>query len=217
MEATPAKIAEQLLKIKAVQLRPENPYRWASGWRSPVYCDNRLTLSYPALRAAVTTALVELVQGEHPEATGVAGVATAGIPQGAWVADRLGLPFIYIRSEAKKHGMGNQIEGRLQEELRYVVVEDLISTGGSSLAAVKALQAANGHVAGVVAMFDYGFPHAIRAFQEAGVACHSLVKLDDLLAKAVEMHYIQPAEMALVQEWRADPVAWTAKVEAMAT
>ena len=113
METSTTKIAEQLLKIKAVQLRPENPYRWASGWRSPVYCDNRLTLSYPAFRSEITDALVEIIQKNYPQASGVAGVATAGIPQGALVADRLGLPFIYIRSEAKKHGMGNQIEGRL--------------------------------------------------------------------------------------------------------
>jgi orotate phosphoribosyltransferase len=216
MEASATKIAEQLLKIKAVQLRTENPFRWASGWRSPVYCDNRLTLSFPAFRAEITAALVAMIRKKYPQATGVAGVATAGIPQGALVADRLGLPLIYIRSEAKKHGMGNQIEGRLQPELNYVVVEDLISTGGSSLAAVKALHDAGGQAVGVAAVFDYGFSHAAAAFQEANVDCQSLVKLDDLLAKAVENQYIQPAEMEVIQEWRRDPVAWTAKIEAMA-
>jgi orotate phosphoribosyltransferase len=216
MEATPAKIAEQLLKIKAVQLRPENPYRWASGWRSPVYCDNRLTLSFPEFRSMITEAIVVMVRAHFPQVGGVAGVATAGIPQGALVADRLGLPLIYIRSEAKKHGMGNQIEGRLQPELTYIVVEDLISTGGSSLAAVRALREAGGKAAGIAAVFDYGFPHSVAAFQEADVTCHALVKLDDLLAKAVEMHYIQPAEMAVIQEWRRDPVAWTAKIDAAA-
>ncbi len=210
MEATSAKIAEELLKIKAVRLQPENPFTWASGWRSPVYCDNRLTLSYPALRAVVTEALVALIQKNYPHATGVAGVATAGIPQGALVADRLGLPYIYIRSEAKKHGMGNQIEGRLQPELNYVVIEDLISTGGSSLAAVQALRAAGGQVAGIAAMFDYGFGHSVTAFGEADVRCHALVGLNDLLAKAVEISYIQPVEMAVIQDWRKDPVAWTA-------
>jgi orotate phosphoribosyltransferase len=211
METTAAKIAEQLLIIKAVRLQPENPFTWASGWRSPVYCDNRLTLSFPTLRADVTTALVALIQKNYPQATGVAGVATAGIPQGALVADRLGLPYIYIRSEAKKHGMGNQIEGRLQPELNYVVIEDLISTGGSSLAAVQALRAAGGQVAGIAAMFDYGFPHSAAAFGEADVTCHALVGLQDLLAKAVEIQYIQPVEMAVIQDWRKDPVAWTAK------
>lgn len=213
MENLNTNIAEELLKIKAVQLRPGDPYRWASGWRSPVYCDNRLTLSYPALRHAITTALVELIGRHYPGASGVAGVATAGIPQGALVADRLGLPFIYIRSEAKKHGMGNQIEGRLELDRHYVVVEDLISTGGSSLAAVRALKAAGGQVLGVAAMFDYGFPQAAEAFMQEGLPCHALVGLEQLLAKAVEIHYIQPRELELVQDWRRDPVAWTARVE----
>ena len=216
METSTTKIAEQLLKIKAVQLRPENPYRWASGWRSPVYCDNRLTLSYPAFRSEITDALVEIIQKNYPQASGVAGVATAGIPQGALVADRLGLPFIYIRSEAKKHGMGNQIEGRLQPELNYVVVEDLISTGGSSLAAVKALREGGGKAVGIAAMFDYGFSHSVVAFEDADLECNAIVKLDDLLAKAVEIHYIQPGEMEVIQAWRKDPVAWTAQIEAAA-
>lgn len=217
MEAFATKIAEQLLKIKAVQLRPENPYRWASGWRSPVYCDNRLTLSYPAFRAEITEALVALILKNYRHASGIAGVATAGIPQGALVADRLGLPFIYIRSEAKKHGMGNQIEGRLQPELSYVVIEDLISTAGSSLAAVTALRSAGGTALGIAAMFDYGFDHAKSACAAADVACFPIVTLDVLLAKAVEIHYIQPGEMEVIQEWRADPVAWTAKIDAVAS
>ncbi|MFN8393599.1 MAG: orotate phosphoribosyltransferase [Bacteroidia bacterium] len=216
MENSSTNIAEELLKIKAVQLRPGDPYRWASGWRSPVYCDNRLTLSYPALRSAITSALVELIRERYPDTTGVAGVATAGIPQGALVAEKLGLPFIYVRSEAKKHGMGNQIEGRLETERKYVVIEDLISTGGSSLLAISALKAAGGQVLGVAAMFDYGFPHAIEAFKQAEVPCHALVGLEQLLAKAVEIHYIQPRELEVVKEWRQDPVAWTAKVESQA-
>ena len=216
MENSSTNIAEELLKIKAVQLRPGDPYRWASGWRSPVYCDNRLTLSYPALRSAITSALVELIRQRYPDTTGVAGVATAGIPQGALVAEKLGLPFIYVRSEAKKHGMGNQIEGRLETDRKYVVIEDLISTGGSSLLAISALKAAGGQVLGVAAMFDYGFPHAIEAFKQAEVPCHALVGLEQLLAKAVEIHYIQPRELEVVKEWRQDPVAWTAKVEAQA-
>ena len=216
MENSSTNIAEELLKIKAVQLRPGDPYRWASGWRSPVYCDNRLTLSYPALRSAITSALVELIRERYPDTTGVAGVATAGIPQGALVAEKLGLPFIYVRSEAKKHGMGNQIEGRLETDRKYVVIEDLISTGGSSLLAISALKAAGGQVLGVAAMFDYGFSHAIEAFKQAEVPCHALVGLEQLLAKAVEIHYIQPRELEVVKEWRQDPVAWTAKVEAQA-
>ncbi|MFM2377232.1 MAG: hypothetical protein RLZZ165_2329 [Bacteroidota bacterium] len=216
METFSAKIAEQLLKIKAVQLRPENPFRWASGWRSPVYCDNRLTLSFPALRAEITEGLAAVIRKNYPDATGVAGVATAGIAQGALVADRLGLPFLYIRPEAKQHGMGNQIEGRMQPELVYVVLEDLISTGGSSLAAVKALRGAGGTVAGIAAMFDYGFPHSKAAFAEAGVICHAIVMLEELLTKATEIHYIQPRELEVIREWRGDPVAWTAKIEAIA-
>ena len=216
METPSAIIAEQLLKIKAVRLQPENPFTWASGWKSPVYCDNRLTLSYPALRDLIRDSLVQYIKKEFPEADGIAGVATAGIPQGALVADQMGLPYIYIRSAPKGHGMGNQIEGRLEAERKYVVIEDLISTGGSSIAAVEALRAAGGQALVVLAIFDYGFPHAVAAFEAAGLPSRSIVNLNDLLAKAVEINYIQPREMEVIQTWRKDPPAWTQKFASVA-
>jgi orotate phosphoribosyltransferase len=159
----------------------------------------------------VRDSLAAKIKKEFPEADGIAGVATAGIPQGALVADALGLPFIYIRSAPKGHGMGNQIEGLLQPEKKYVVIEDLISTGGSSIAAVQALRAAGGHALCVLAVFDYGFSHAVEAFEAAGLPCLSIVGLKELLEKAVEINYIQPREMAVIQEWRKDPPAWTQK------
>jgi orotate phosphoribosyltransferase len=203
------KIAEFLLTIQAVRLQPDNPFTWASGWKSPVYCDNRLTLSYPHIRNLIRDTLVQLVREKFPEADGVAGVATAGIPQGALVADHLGLPFIYIRSAPKAHGMTNQVEGRVEAGRKYVVVEDLISTGGSSIKAVEALRAEGGNVAGVVAVFNYGFPQAEKAFKEANCSCESLVYLEQLLQKAREIQYIQPAEMEVISDWRKDPVQWT--------
>ena len=209
METPSAKIAEQLLKIKAVRLQPENPFTWASGWRSPIYCDNRLTLSYPALRNLIRDTLAEFIKKEFPEADGIAGVATAGIPQGALVADRLGLPFIYIRSKPKGHGMGNQIEGHLEPERKYVVIEDLISTGGSSIAAVEALRSAGGNAQVVLSVFDYGFSHAVKAFESAGLPSRSIVGMNDLLAKAVEFNYISADEMEVIQDWRKDPPKWT--------
>jgi orotate phosphoribosyltransferase len=202
-------IAEFLLKIKAVRLQPDAPFTWASGWKSPVYCDNRLTLSYPELRTMVCEALVELIRMRFPQANGVAGVATAGIPQGVLVADRMQLPFIYIRSAPKSHGMTNQVEGRIEPGRRYVVVEDLISTGGSSIKAVEALRAAGGTVEGVVSVFNYGFPHADHAFESADCAFSELLTLDTLLRKAAEIDYIQPAEMEVIRDWRKDPEAWS--------
>jgi orotate phosphoribosyltransferase len=202
-------IAEFLLKIKAVRLQPESPFNWASGWKSPVYCDNRLTLSFPALRTEICEAMVELVRMRFPKADGIAGVATAGIPQGVLIADRLGLPFVYIRSAPKSHGLTNQVEGRIEAERRYVVVEDLISTGGSSIKAVEALRASGGTVEGVVAVFNYGFPHADNAFAAADCPFAELVTLDTLLRKAAEIDYIQPADMEIIREWRKDPEAWS--------
>lgn len=204
-----ANIAAFLLEIKAVKFQPQEPFTWASGWKSPVYCDNRLTLSYPALRSMVCDALVELVQKRFPDADGIAGVATAGIPQGVLVADRLNLPFLYIRSAPKSHGLTNQVEGRIESGKRYVVVEDLISTGGSSIKAVEALRREGGTVEGVAAVFNYGFPHADEAFSNASCPFAALLNLDILLEKANEIHYIQPAEMEVIREWRKDPQAWT--------
>lgn len=209
MENAATIIAESLLKIKAVRLEPANPFTWASGWKSPVYCDNRMTLSHPAVRNLIRDELVAHVRKSFPNSTGVAGVATAGIPQGALVADGLGLPFIYVRSKAKAHGLTNQIEGELDPTLSYVVVEDLVSTGGSSIKAVEAIQAAGGHVEAVISVFNYGFPHAEAAFEAAGVPCKSLVYLEDLLGKAVEIDYISPLEMEVISAWRKDPANWS--------
>jgi orotate phosphoribosyltransferase len=157
----------------------------------------------------VCEALVELIRMRFPQANGVAGVATAGIPQGVLVADRMQLPFIYIRSAPKSHGMTNQVEGRIEPGRRYVVVEDLISTGGSSIKAVEALRAAGGTVEGVVSVFNYGFPHADHAFESADCAFSELLTLDTLLRKAAEIDYIQPAEMEVIRDWRKDPEAWS--------
>ena len=212
MEKASTKIAEYLLKINAVRLKPDSPFTWASGWQSPVYCDNRKTLSYPKLRTLIKHSLCDLIRERFPDTSGVAGVATAGVPQGALVADEMGLPYIYIRSKAKGHGLNNQIEGQLQTDLKYVLIEDLISTGGSSLKAVKALQAANGQVTGVVSIFTYGFPQAKAAFAEAGIPYFSLLDLEQLLEKAIEIDYISPLEMKIIDNWRQDPANWSVKV-----
>ncbi|MEM0998554.1 MAG: orotate phosphoribosyltransferase [Bacteroidota bacterium] len=203
------KIAESLLKIKAVRLQPQTPFTWASGWRSPVYCDNRLALSFPPVRTLVRDCLTDSVRDEFPQAGGIAGVATAGIPQGVLVADQLALPFIYIRAKPKGHGLTNQIEGQIDPEAEYIVVEDLISTGGSSLKAVRALQAAGGKVRAVISVFTYGFPHANQAFAEANIPLISLLDLNGLLEKAVEIQYIRPEEMAVIDQWRQDPQKWS--------
>lgn len=209
MSEVKTNIAAALLEIKAVRLQPQDPFTWASGWKSPVYCDNRLALSYPALRATIRDQLVDHIRANFPEANGVAGVATAGIPQGALVADQLDLPFIYVRSKPKAHGLTNQIEGRIQEDLSYIVVEDLISTGGSSIKAIDAIRAAGGKVAGLVSIFTYGFPQAGEAMENANIKANSLVDLNELLAKAVEIEYISPAEMEVINVWRKDPATWS--------
>lgn len=214
LSAKVTKIAEYLLKIKVVRLQPESPFTWASGLKSPVYCDNRLSLSFPEVRNLVRDCLLEAIQERFPQATGVAGVATAGIPQGALVADHLGLPFIYIRSKSKGHGLNNQIEGQIDPEIGYIVIEDLVSTGGSSLKAVEALQAAGGNVVGVMSVFSYGFPVAEAAFAGAGIPLYSLLDMDVLLKKAVEIEYIKPEELEVIRTWREDPRKWSELVSA---
>ncbi|MCB9235325.1 MAG: orotate phosphoribosyltransferase [Bacteroidia bacterium] len=203
-----ANIAAELLKIQAVKLNPENPYTWASGWRSPIYCDNRQALSFPELRSEIKSQLAQLIRERFPSVEGIAGVATAGIPHGALVADELGLPFIYIRSKPKGHGLTNQVEGRITPGAAYVLVEDLISTGGSVLAAAEGLENAGGDVIGVVSVFSYGFPQADQAFEKAGIRYASLTNLEDLLQKAVEINYIQPADLDTIREWRKSPEQW---------
>ena len=200
--------ASQLLEVKAIKLQPNNPFTWASGWKSPFYCDNRKTLSFPRLRSFVKLELCHLIQAEFPEAEAVAGVATGAIAQGALVADQLGLPFCYVRSKAKDHGMQNLIEGTLPEGSKVVVVEDLISTGGSSLKAVDALRKAGFEVVGMVASYTYGFPVAEQAFSEANVRLVTLTDYDSVVAVALETGYIKADDVELLAQWRKDPAAF---------
>lgn len=200
--------AEKLLSVKAVKLQPEAPFTWASGWKSPFYCDNRKTLAYPALRSFVKLELSRIVAEKYPEAEAVAGVATGAIAQGALVADALGLPFAYVRSKAKDHGMANLIEGDLQPGTKVVVIEDLISTGGSSLKAVEALRAHGCEVVGMVAAYTYGFPVAAEAFAKAGVELTTLTDYEAVVEVALATGYIRPEHVALLYEWRANPSQW---------
>ena len=195
-------LAAKLLKIKAIKLQPDNPFTWASGWKSPFYCDNRKTLSYPDVRGFVKLELAHAVLEHFPEAT---AVATGAIAYGAIVAEMMGKPFVYIRSKAKDHGMGNLIEGELPEGSKVVVVEDLISTGGSSLKAVEALRAAGFEVVGMVASYTYGFPIAQKAFEDAKVTLVTLTDYEHVVEEAVATGYISEKDVELLHEWRKDP------------
>lgn len=208
MDILKQQLAEKLLAINAIKLQPEKPFTWASGWKSPFYCDNRKTLSYPAVRSFVKVELVHAILEHFPEATAVAGVATGAIAQGALVADVMGLPFCYVRSKAKDHGMGNLIEGTIPERSKVVVVEDLISTGGSSLKAVAALREAGFEVVGMVASYTYGFPVAEQAFKEAGVELITLTDYEHVVAEALREGYIKEESIPLLHEWRRDPANW---------
>ena len=210
METIKRQFAQKLLEVKAIKLQPADPFTWASGWKSPFYCDNRKTLSFPALRSFVKIELCHLVQQHFPEATAVAGVATGAIAQGALVADQLGLPFCYIRSKAKDHGMQNLIEGQVPEGAKVVVVEDLISTGGSSLKAVEALRQAGIEVVGMVASYTYGFPVAEEAFREAGVKLVTLTDYEAVVEQAALTGYIKDTDKAVLDEWRKNPSQWNA-------
>lgn len=200
--------AAKLLNIKAIKLQPSNPFTWASGWKSPFYCDNRKTLSYPGLRNYVKLEIAHAILEHFPEAEAVAGVATGAIPQGALVADALNLPFVYVRSKPKDHGLENLIEGELKPGMKVVVVEDLISTGGSSLKAVAAIRKDGSEVIGMVASYTYGFPVAEKAFDEAGVKLVTLTDYDHVVAEAVETGYITTDDVAVLNEWRKDPSQW---------
>jgi len=198
-----------LLQIKAIKLQPNNPFTWASGWKSPIYCDNRITLSHPAIRTYIRQQLTKVVQ-ETFGATGcIAGVATAGIPQGALVAQELGLPFIYVRSKPKEHGTGSQIEGDSSlTGQRVVVIEDLISTGKSSLQAVDALRNAGYDVAGLAAIFTYGFDEAVENFKQANCPFVTLSNYNTLISYAVQNQYITEADVELLKKWRENPSTW---------
>ena len=208
MESIEKIVAKQLLDIKAVKLSPEKPFTWASGWKSPIYCDNRKVLSYPAARKVVYEAFVEIIRKHFKDVEVIAGVATGAIAYGMMVAEVLGLPFVYVRPKPKDHGTGAQVEGDLPENSRVVVVEDLISTGGSSLAAVDALQKAGANVLGMVAIFTYNFIKSRRAFENANVELHTLSHYEALLETAVEENYIKTEYLDILKEWRINPEIW---------
>lgn len=204
--------AEKLLQADAVRLRPQDPFTWASGWKSPIYCDNRKILSQPFLRDYIKSELCNVVFELFSDAEVVSGVATAGIPWGAMVADQLKLPFIYVRPKPKEHGMGNQIEGSYVSGQRTVVIEDLISTGKSSLQVVEVLRNAGIEVSGMVSIFNYQFDVAIKAFQEAEVIFHSLTNYPSLLTLAERKGIIRPEEAEVLLKWRSNPANWAGVV-----
>ncbi|HSI78387.1 MAG TPA: orotate phosphoribosyltransferase [Lunatimonas sp.] len=201
-------VAKKLLEIEAIRLAPDNPFTWASGWKSPIYCDNRLSLSYPDLRTFIKESLVSVIHKNFLSIEAIAGVATAGIPQGALIADKLNLPFIYVRSKAKGHGMENMIEGKITAGQKVVVVEDLVSTGGSSLKAVEDLRKNGIEVLGMVSIFTYGFDIAKTNFENAGVKLVCLSDYQHMLEQALSDGIIPDEELATLQKWREDPGSW---------
>jgi len=207
-EQTAGKVAAMLLQIEAIKLNTEKPFTWSSGWKSPIYCDNRLSLSYPEIRTAIKDGLVSAIRENYFTVEAIAGVATAGIPQGALVAEAMNLPFLYVRSKPKDHGMENLIEGKLTKGQKVVVVEDLISTGGSSLKVVEALRKEGAQVLGMVSIFNYGFDHAVKNFSEADVSLISLSDFSHLLNYALEQKYITDDQLTSLKAWRFDPAGW---------
>ena len=208
MQELSTRFAQMLLNVKCIKVQPEAPFTWASGWHSPFYCDNPKTLAYPDVRTFVKEQLAHIVAEKYPQATAIAGVATGAIAQGALVADVLGLPMCYVRSKAKDHGMGNLIEGTLPEGAKVVVVEDLISTGGSSLKAVAALRDAGFEILGMVASYTYGFPVAAEAFKAAGVELTTLTNYEAVVQAALASGYIEEKHIPMLAEWRANPGEW---------
>lgn len=208
MEETAVKVASMLLEIKAIKLNVEKPFQWASGWRSPIYCDNRLSLSYPAVRQTIKEGIISVIKENFFTAEAIAGVATAGIPQGVLVADALDLPFLYVRPKPKDHGMENLIEGKLEKGQKIVVIEDLVSTGGSSLKATQALRDAGAEIMGMVSIFSYGFDIAHKNFYDANISLISLCDYSHLLRFASEKKYINEAQLTSLKAWRVDPANW---------
>jgi len=202
------KVAEFLLQIKAVKLQPNSPFTWASGWKSPIYCDNRITLSFPAIRTYIRQGYADAILEHFGKPDIIAGVATGGIAQGALVAQELGIPFVYVRSSAKAHGMGNQIEGHFEKGQRVVVIEDLISTGGSSLKAVKDLKDAGLEVKGLVAIFTYGFDISIKSFADAECPFVTLTDYDHLIDQALKSDYVTTSDVDSLREWKINPEIW---------
>ncbi|HRD58146.1 MAG TPA: orotate phosphoribosyltransferase [Ferruginibacter sp.] len=201
-------VAEKLLQVKAVQLNVNEPYTWASGWKSPIYCDNRKVLSYPYVRDFIKSELCSVIFEKFPEAESIAGVATAGIPWGAMAADQLKLPYMYVRPKPKEHGLGNQIEGAYTKGQKVLVVEDLISTGKSSLQVCDVLKNAGVEVVGMVSIFNYGFPLAVEAFEKAGVPFVSLTNYGALIQLAIQKEIIAIEDQQKLMEWRENPAEW---------
>ncbi|MBC6308243.1 orotate phosphoribosyltransferase [Listeria sp. FSL L7-1582] len=205
---TEKQVAEQLLKIKAVFLQPNDPFTWASGIKSPIYCDNRLTLGFPKTRQFIAAALAEKIKTAFPDVEVLAGTATAGIPHAAWASDILDLPMVYVRSKAKEHGKGNQIEGPIAKGQKVVVIEDLISTGGSSITAVEALREAGCEVLGIAAIFTYGLEKGKTLLGAANVEVAALTNYETLLEVALDEGYVSEGDMATLKEWNKDPEKW---------
>ncbi|TYB74417.1 orotate phosphoribosyltransferase [Bizionia saleffrena] len=207
---TARQTAKVLLQVNAIKLQPNAPFTWASGWKSPIYCDNRVVLSFPLIRNYIREEMAKFIEQEYGKPDVIAGVATGAIAIGVLVAEYLGVPFVYVRPEAKKHGRQNQIEGFIESGQNVVVIEDLISTGNSSLNAVKALREANVNVKGMVAIFSYGFEVATKNFEDANITLHTLSNYDSLLQEAVEANYIKQAELTTLSDWNSNPSEWNA-------
>lgn len=208
MESSQIEVTKQLLQINTLKIQPSNPFTWASGWKSPIYCDNRKILSYPETRSFIRDKFVEVIKEKHPDAEVVAGVATGAIAHGVLVAEQLGLPFIYVRSKPKGHGLENLIEGDLKPGQKVVVVEDLVSTGISSLKAAEAINNFGGEVVGMVAIFTYNFPHAKENFKKAKIELTTLSRYQILIDLALESGEISEEEVDSLMEWREDPASW---------
>ena len=204
------KTAEVLLQVNAIKLSPKEPFTWASGWKSPIYCDNRIVLSFPPIRNYIREKMAKHIERHYGKPDVIAGVATGAIGIGALVAEYLGLPFVYVRPEPKKHGRQNQIEGFIQKGQNVVVVEDLISTGKSSLNAVKALKAAEVNVKGMIAIFSYGFDISKENFEKENVTLHTLSNYENLLEQALDTRYITSKELETLSDWNANPSEWNA-------
>jgi orotate phosphoribosyltransferase len=207
-QETASDVAHMLLKIQAIKLNTEKPFTWSSGWKSPIYCDNRLSLSFPDVRKSIKAGLISAIKENFFTVESIAGVATAGIPQGALVAEEMNLPFLYVRPKPKDHGMENLIEGKVTKGQKVVVIEDLVSTGGSSLKAVQALRDAGFQVLGMVSIFNYGFDIASRNFYEADMSLISLSDYSHLLTLALKENYINESQLTSLKAWRVDPANW---------
>ncbi|WP_373775588.1 orotate phosphoribosyltransferase [Porphyromonas loveana] len=208
MEKLGKLIASKLIEVKAIKLQPQNPFTWASGWKAPIYCDNRKTLSYPGIRSLIKLELARVISETFGEVEAIAGVATGAIAQGALVADLLGVPFAYVRSSPKDHGLENLVEGELKPNAKVVIIEDLISTGGSSLKAVEAIRNFGCEVLGMVAVYTHGFPMAEENFAKAGVKLITLTDYDQVIEEALRTGYISAINVELLRDWRKSPETW---------